>query len=356
MVEGHAVDVDALGYWQAGLRLDPRANVEWTFHLFVFRAGALSPPAGPELVRGLDLFYEPLFTWEDLAQILMLRERLAELGVDQDYLPTITIGYEAFQSGRRAPRGVLPMPSNADRFLGKHSVSAVDLEDDTTVRFQNSWGPHWGDGGFGYFSKGYFEAHVDAVWLVRPAWIGPSPSMESAVKQRLWQTGRAGMTASLEDVAAHWTTGNRPFAREVHLPDGRPARIAGRRLHSLRGSIAPAAVLQVELDGEILGRAHVEHDRASGLSSVTELYVSPSSRGLGVGRLLVAHLEELGSHAGTPRMEIAMHDADATPGGIADAQSFGAALGYSWEAQPQRRPNLLAVMRRNIDVCEASDH
>jgi C1A family cysteine protease len=74
----------------------------------------------------------------------------------------------------------IPFPTRADRVVGGHSVVAVGYDDKRRIRsdkgallVRNSWGPQWGDGGFGWLPYAYVRERLAAdLWtLVRPSWL-----------------------------------------------------------------------------------------------------------------------------------------------------------------------------------------
>ncbi|MRB60562.1 hypothetical protein GH880_23930 [Bacillus thuringiensis] len=56
--------------------------------------------------------------------------------------------------------GVIPMPKDKNSLKFGHAVCIVGYDDEKQVfKFQNSWGPKWGDKGFGYLSYNYMETY-----------------------------------------------------------------------------------------------------------------------------------------------------------------------------------------------------
>jgi len=62
--------------------------------------------------------------------------------------------YESFMSQNVSRTGIMPMPTNRERFLGGHAVMAVGYDSKKGVFIvRNSWGRGWGMGG--YFTMPY---------------------------------------------------------------------------------------------------------------------------------------------------------------------------------------------------------
>jgi hypothetical protein len=73
--------------------------------------------------------------------------------------------------------GVCPIP---DTVVGGHAMCAIGLKLSRTgtwlLKFQNSWTPQWGRGGFAYLSKGHFDNMVDAYAIMYTKHVdGPPP-------------------------------------------------------------------------------------------------------------------------------------------------------------------------------------
>ena len=74
----------------------------------------------------------------------------------------------------------IPMPSLRDEIFGGHAVLAVGYDDTRRTRagrgailICNSWGPHWGEEGFGWLPYAYVQTHLasDFWTVVRPEWL-----------------------------------------------------------------------------------------------------------------------------------------------------------------------------------------
>lgn len=65
--------------------------------------------------------------------------------------------------------GVVPMPKNSDDVVGGHAVTFVGYDDGRRLlKFKNSWGQSWGDGGYGYLPYDYvLQGLADDFWTVR---------------------------------------------------------------------------------------------------------------------------------------------------------------------------------------------
>lgn len=68
-----------------------------------------------------------------------------------------------------APLGHIHMPEAGDRLLGRHAVLIVEVEKQSesanySIVFKNSWGPKWGNAGFGRFGLDYFTSFSRELW------------------------------------------------------------------------------------------------------------------------------------------------------------------------------------------------
>ena len=74
----------------------------------------------------------------------------------------------------------IPAPTDFDGVRGGQAVVAVGYDDRRRIRsskgavlIRNSWGPSWGDGGYGWLPYDYFERKLalDAWTLLKPEWL-----------------------------------------------------------------------------------------------------------------------------------------------------------------------------------------
>jgi C1A family cysteine protease len=74
-------------------------------------------------------------------------------------------GLLVHESFMDAPRGRIPMPRQGDPFVGGHALCVVGFDRRRGVfRFANSWGPAWGEGGFGTIGYDVFMALLMDAW------------------------------------------------------------------------------------------------------------------------------------------------------------------------------------------------
>lgn len=337
----------ARGLWRAARSLDPTGRLEWTFPSFLYRALALQPDAGPEQIRGLDLVYEQLETWDDIATVLLIRDALLDVGERENWVPHVSLGVQLFDGAYRAAAGRLPLPEDDEPFRGRHFVGYLDLDGPEQLRFLNSWGD-WGDDGAGYISRAYFERYVDAVWLTRPSFLGPSPAMETQLREQSWRAGRPGLPTVNEIVSTWSASPNRIFAKEVDI-GGTTYDVRGRSTYALRSAGQPLQIIDLRLGDDVLGRLHVHHDGASGVTTIEELFVRPDHRRRGLGSFLDEVARDLALRRNARILEIWLHEADAEGESTSRAEEFASRNGYAWDAMFRRtRPNIHGIGRKAI--------
>jgi hypothetical protein len=78
--------------------------------------------------------------------------------------------YSSFEDPQVIKTGVVPMPSPGEKVLGGHAVLAVGYDDgQQRFIFRNSWGPGYGDGGYGTIPYAYLTNNQlsDDFWTIR---------------------------------------------------------------------------------------------------------------------------------------------------------------------------------------------
>jgi C1A family cysteine protease len=74
-------------------------------------------------------------------------------------------GLMVHQSFMDAPGGRIPLPRRGDPFVGGHALCFVGYERRRSIlRFVNSWGPAWGEAGFGTIGYDVFTALLMDAW------------------------------------------------------------------------------------------------------------------------------------------------------------------------------------------------
>jgi C1A family cysteine protease len=84
----------------------------------------------------------------------------------------VALGFPVYDSLRED--GMIPYPTREDKLLGGHAVLAVGYDDGTELlKVRNSWGPAWGEEGYGYLPYAYVTEQLAAdFWAVfSESWV-----------------------------------------------------------------------------------------------------------------------------------------------------------------------------------------
>lgn len=302
-------------------RLDGQPHTEWTYHLHGARASVFD--------GGVPIFYEPLNGYDDVLSCLRLNEALASAG-SEDQL-SVMLGVRWYESGFYAADGVLPTLGNHERFVGRHSITAI-AGDGQQLKFGNSWGAKWGHRNTGALRRRDFDDYVDEAWLLRRCDIGLSPAMYARLS--------TGHTA--RDFAAAWSTEN--------VPDRDPVDVRGALCELVHYRVISAATQRVSHVYELrrglraVGRAHVA---LVGDLEVTaclqELFVPPRSRGRGFGERLEQEASQLARQLELSRIRCPTYEADATDLATRAATGLAQKSGYSLSSYFSRRPTVVRL-------------
>lgn len=316
--------------WLVARRWGGYAELEWTFGVFVQRVRALSG-------RVPALFYESLSDFDVTRRMLRTGSHL--LSRNKPTAPLVAIGFEYFDHAYRVTDGRLTMPAPTEAYRGRHSVAAFDHDDLDSIRFMNSWGERWGDGGSGYVSREYFEAHVDEVWISWRATAGPSPKMAACL--RSYKTRRLPAD---EQYLHCWPTPNDYWREVVHLNGIRHELLNWNVMSAETGRLVD--VLELRSPGRIVARCHLNFGVNKGV--VTELFVPPGLRRRGYGSILEEIAVDRCRSYGLRRIELWLSEADARARLRPTAEAFATQRGYVWTDEVRRRPNVRAEASKEI--------
>jgi hypothetical protein len=138
-----------------------------------------APPEGAWPYRAGDRDLPPGQTWDQLEAAATYRARSFRLGTSDDIPAELSKGrpvvggvkvfQETWMSAAAAATGRIEPPPPDATLIGGHAIAIVGAKPrDGSIRFVNSWGTGWGDGGFGDMSKESLEAHLeqDQMWAV----------------------------------------------------------------------------------------------------------------------------------------------------------------------------------------------
>jgi GNAT superfamily N-acetyltransferase len=195
------------------------------------------------------------------------------------------------------PQGRIPEYDPREVSLGTHSVCLLGYDDaKREIRFVNSWGPDWGDKGFGYISYATFE--------------------------QTWWEG--------------WRQEFRIKINPTNSEPGLKVRKRGVKEHG--GGILHCRDIVGPNEERIAWTFAVQ--RSDSLD-VEELFVKPQYRGRGHGKKLIRELAELANDVGhAPRMWIP--DVDVFPDNRAIFEKLVSRLGLNTRQSPVRWAPLVA--------------
>jgi GNAT superfamily N-acetyltransferase len=181
----------------------------------------------------------------------------AKIAISRDW--PVGASFEITNQWYEAENGMIEMPLEPADIIASHQVLLVGYSDEKqTFRFRNSWGPDWGDKGYGYLSYEFFER-----WLVE-AWI------TEGIGERL-PSERPGRKGTIEIIWA--------------MPD-----FAGRTFHG-------RDLYDADTDERLGWSFVVQNERQL---DVEELFVRPQYRQRGYGTRLLRMLPKLAAETGLP--------------------------------------------------------
>ncbi len=246
--------------------------------------------------------------------------RLEEAGFPAPEL-RLTAVFDIYEGAMSAERGRLSEPEEWERFLGKHNVTINGFEDSgETLSFVNSYGEGWGDSGFGYMPRAYYEKFASEAWALRSTSRGFNLQPE------------LGTEMSLRDLARSWR--RTPVRGSDAVAPGR--RLRWYRVDSIFRNAHTLVSEVVDSAGKRLGWCHLEIGTAEGALTavVTEMFVWPTYRGAGVAKSLIEWAREEARSVSCETLQVIVYDADAESETPIDRQAILEHLGMEWHCPP----------------------
>lgn len=280
-------------------------------------------------------FYEPLNNSKQIFEVLRFNDLLRQGPVPEWSLPHITVAFEAFNSIFTAPGGRVPQPKPHEAKRGEHSVILTGGWEDAGdwLQFRNSWGPGWGDEGFGYLSQDYLDHHLVDAWLTRDASVGLSRLTYRRLVDARSDTERATI----------WLLPNPRWRRQSHRGSHGYQLVVYETLSTAEG--CPVQVIEVRTGfGIRVGWAHLFHLGGNSRTSLLkELYVWPPFRRRGYGTILESVATENARAWGSRRLQVLLHEMDAQPASRIAGDRFAERSGYQWYWHKSARPDIEAI-------------
>jgi GNAT superfamily N-acetyltransferase len=106
----------------------------------------------------------------------------------------VTVSIQITECWALPPKGKIPEWHRKQLSVGPHSITLIGYDDrKQQLKFMNSWGPKWGDRGYGYISYRTFERTWCEGWFTYPASPKQTPTgTEPGLKQRSWGAMEVG--------------------------------------------------------------------------------------------------------------------------------------------------------------------
>jgi hypothetical protein len=304
---------------------------DWTYSLFSNRALCFH-------ARPLRVAYEVIQTWDQLVSVLRVQNAMGQVHATG----TVSVTLELFAGVFDVSGGVLAIPGKADHKVGKHVVAIESLDRRRKgVVFRNSWGETWGNRGRGLLRCEYFDRYCTEAWLSRDNAASIPPRFLGVPFLR-------GSDAFLAAAAAP-TPANQIWTNDD--PSG--------QLRSIRAwqadSVVEAGTLHVlEAVGpkriKIGWATLLEPSSVSQMPIVTEFYVWPTYRRLGVARIMRAELDRMTASTEPTGYRVLIHQADISAAAMGGTGAYSPlqavkALGLQFRASRRVRPAISTPSR-----------
>lgn len=319
-------ELDDRNSWAAGKQIDGIPG-EWTYPIWVLRAVRFHTPGR--------MYYEQIHGYDDVLAHLVFYGQLADCGLTTPQVKTVLALYRNVFD---AARGKLVLPQQEDDFIGHHAVTLLGARDGgESLAFANSWSQRWGDGGFGTVGRAYFDVNSTETWLLLAGENGHSvptnfepfdPSLTKEQMIRAWRSGPVQGTVRLpHDLRLRWYQHPSIFKRSTTTV----AEVCDRR--HVR-----------------LGWCHVDVGLSNGepAAVITELFVWPHYRRVGLGMQLLEWTRAAARRAGCSMLQIVVRTADIESTNRLPREDIAHAYRLEWHAAPEGSSGVAAIAGENL--------
>lgn len=320
------------GFWVAKT-IDGMPGVNGSTQLAALRVLHFVP-FGP----GRQSLYESLKSVEEFQAQIRETARLHASWIPVYALDQYMFIFEVFRGAHTSVDGRIKPPTPGEPSLGLHAVFVTGYSNSgDTIHFVNSWGPSWGNRGYGTVSVDYLARYFREAWVVRSARWGLTPSKFKRITpgtdakelRRLWLLQNPRLRWRLGRLSnGHWRGG---FYETVSPQEH-----------------CPVECLEVRNGfGLRMGWSFVYHLPGSNgvppFTEIRELFVWPAFRRMHIGTELETWAAERAVERGSEKLRTVLNEGDATAPGLAPAIAFGEKRGYEWRWVRRVGPRAVAT-------------
>lgn len=309
---------------------------EWTYNVMCRRDSRF------HLQELYYIYYEPVWRPDLLVHCAWLSHAL--ITTFRGTIAGVDVAFEAYESIFDAPEGNIPMPTESERFVGSHNVRLTGWDLNANLfRFDNSWGPEWGDRGRGTMSRQYVEEYGWDAWFGWDLHHGPP----SAVIDKIFDVLAAGgERIPTYDIRRLWST---------RIPQGRDSAAGPEGRYDVRwfrhASVTGRCevdVIEARLNSILVGwcmaleARHRESDEHALL--VFELFVWPPYRQAGVAHCMIESLLRFAQGWRASKVEVLVHAVDLPALDLAHLE----AKGWTWTLGGDNWPPVRGSLSRQL--------
>jgi GNAT superfamily N-acetyltransferase len=297
--------------------IDGQPRVNGTQIIFACRAGYFQ---GGGYAR--QMYYESISDPAELGRQIASTEKLRWSGVPMYMLDSHLLAVEWFESSYAAPGGEILQPRPGEKSIGFHCIAVEGYDPETEIfRFWNSWGPNWGNWGYGRISLEYVRRYYHEAFVTRHARWGPAPAKASLLE---------GTKDNLKELRRVWIIENPRYRYRVR---GRGRKIEIIQYYTVSPTFGdPVVCFELKTGfGLRIGWLFLRHSSVGrNYSEITELYIWPIYRRMGLGSWLESAAVDEAQIQGSSEIRLLMNEADCVIGPPRSAaRKFAGARGYA---------------------------